>query len=310
MKTTKTTKTVMDSKEMKEKFSIRHAVIYLIVIVLALSCLVPMLNVVALSLSSSSAVAANAVGLWPVDLTLAAYERIMSDQQFWRSFGISVIRVVISLLLNLVMIVTMAYPLSKSKKVFRTRKLFMSVMVFAMLFSGGMIPTYLVVRNLGLLNTIWSLILPSAVPIGSVILVMNFFRGIPKSLEESARIDGANPLQILGRIYIPMSLPCLATVSLFSIVGSWNDFFSGLIYMTKTENYPLMTYIQTLSVNIAETMQQAGNLTSEQLQSLLAVSDRNLNAAKIVVAVVPLLIIYPLLQKYFVQGIVVGSVKE
>jgi putative aldouronate transport system permease protein len=245
-----------------------------------------------------------------VDLTLAAYERIMSDQQFWRSFGISVIRVVISLLLNLVMIVTMAYPLSKSKKVFRTRKLFMSVMVFAMLFSGGMIPTYLVVRNLGLLNTIWSLILPSAVPIGSVILVMNFFRGIPKSLEESARIDGANPLQILGRIYIPMSLPCLATVSLFSIVGSWNDFFSGLIYMTKTENYPLMTYIQTLSVNIAETMQQAGNLTSEQLQSLLAVSDRNLNAAKIVVAVVPLLIIYPLLQKYFVQGIVVGSVKE
>lgn len=186
----------------------------------------------------------------------------------------------------------------------------MGVMVFAMLFSGGMIPTYLVVRNLGLLNTVWSLILPSAVPIGSVILVMNFFRGIPKSLEESARIDGANPLQILGRIYIPMSLPCLATVSLFSIVGSWNDFFSGLIYMTKTENYPLMTYIQTLSVNIAETMQQAGNLTSEQLQSLLAVSDRNLNAAKIVVAVVPLLIIYPLLQKYFVQGIVVGSVKE
>jgi putative aldouronate transport system permease protein len=295
---------------MREKFSIRHAVIYLIVIILALSCLVPMMNVVALSLSSSSAVAANAVGLWPVNLTFAAYERIMSDQQFWRSFGISVTRVIVSLLLNLLMIVTMAYQLSKSKKVFRTRKLFMSVMVFAMLFSGGMIPTYLVVRNLGLLNTIWSLILPSAVPIGSVILVMNFFRGIPKSLEESARIDGANPLQILGRIYIPMSLPCLATVSLFSIVGSWNDFFSGLIYMTKTENYPLMTYIQTLSVNIAETMQQAGNLTSEQLQSLLAVSDRNLNAAKIVVAVVPLLIIYPLLQKYFVQGIVVGSVKE
>ena len=289
---------------MKEKFSIRHAVIYLIVIVLALSCLVPMLNVVALSLSSSSAVAANAVGLWPVDLTLAAYERIMSDQQFWRSFGISVIRVVISLLLNLVMIVTMAYPLSKSKKVFRTRKLFMSVMVFAMLFSGGMIPTYLVVRNLGLLNTIWSLILPSAVPIGSVILVMNFFRGIPKSLEESARIDGANPLQILGRIYIPMSLPCLATVSLFSIVGSWNDFFSGLIYMTKTENYPLMTYIQTLSVNIAETMQQAGNLTSEQLQSLLAVSDRNLNAAKIVVAVVPLLIIYPLMSPMVIMVLI------
>lgn len=295
---------------MKEKFSLRHGIIYVIVILLALSCLIPMMNVVAMSLSSSHAVAANSVGLWPVDLTFAAYERIMGDQQFWRSFNISVFRVVVSLLLNLVMIVTMAYPLSKTKKVFRLRRVLMGIMVFAMLFSGGMIPSYLVVRNLGLLNTVWSLILPSAVPIGSVILVMNFFRGIPKSLEESARIDGANPLQILTRIYIPMSLPCLATVSLFSIVGSWNDFFSGLIYMTKTENYPLMTYIQSLSVNIAETMQQAGNLSSEQLQSLLAVSDRNLNAAKIVVAVVPLLIIYPLLQKYFVQGIVVGSVKE
>ncbi|WP_312498486.1 carbohydrate ABC transporter permease [Enterococcus sp.] len=295
---------------MKEKFSLRHGIIYVIVILLALSCLIPMMNVVAMSLSSSHAVAANSVGLWPVDLTFAAYERIMGDQQFWRSFNISVFRVVVSLLLNLVMIVTMAYPLSKTKKVFRLRRVLMGIMVFAMLFSGGMIPSYLVVRNLGLLNTVWSLILPSAVPIGSVILVMNFFRGIPKSLEESARIDGANPLQILTRIYIPMSLPCLATVSLFSIVGSWNDFFSGLIYMTKTENYPLMTYIQSLSVNIAETMQRAGNLSSEQLQSLLAVSDRNLNAAKIVVAVVPLLIIYPLLQKYFVQGIVVGSVKE
>ncbi|KPG68780.1 carbohydrate ABC transporter permease [Enterococcus sp. RIT-PI-f] len=295
---------------MKEKFSLRHGFIYMIVILLALSCLIPMMNVVAISLSSSHAVAANSVGLWPVDLTFAAYEQIMGDQQFWRSFNISVFRVVVSLLLNLLMIVTMAYPLSKTKKVFRLRRVLMGIMVFAMLFSGGMIPSYLVVRNLGLLNTVWSLILPSAVPIGSVILVMNFFRGIPKSLEESARIDGANPLQILTRIYIPMSLPCLATVSLFSIVGSWNDFFSGLIYMTKTENYPLMTYIQSLSVNIAETMQRAGNLSSEQLQSLLAVSDRNLNAAKIVVAVVPLLIIYPLLQKYFVQGIVVGSVKE
>ncbi len=295
---------------MKEKFSLRHGFIYMIVILLALSCLIPMMNVVAISLSSSHAVAANSVGLWPVDLTFAAYEQIMGDQQFWRSFNISVFRVVVSLLLNLLMIVTMAYPLSKTKKVFRLRRVLMGIMVFAMLFSGGMIPSYLVVRNLGLLNTVWSLILPSAVPIGSVILVMNFFRGIPKSLEESARIDGANPLQILTRIYISMSLPCLATVSLFSIVGSWNDFFSGLIYMTKTENYPLMTYIQSLSVNIAETMQRAGNLSSEQLQSLLAVSDRNLNAAKIVVAVVPLLIIYPLLQKYFVQGIVVGSVKE
>lgn len=295
---------------MKEKFGVRQFIIYLIVILLTLSCLIPLLNVVALSLSSSQAVTANQVGLWPVDFTIGAYERIMSDSQFWRSFGISVFRVFASLILNIVLIVTLAYPLSKSHKVFKSRKFFMSLMIFAMLFNGGMIPTYLIVRNLGLLNSIWSLILPGAVPIGSVILVMNFFRGVPKSLEESALLDGANSWDIMMKIYVPISLPSLATVSLFSIVGSWNDFFGGLIYMTKIENYPLMTYIQSLSINIAEMLQNSAGMTSEQLQSLLSVSNRNLNAAKIVIAIIPLLVIYPFLQKYFVQGIVVGAVKE
>ena len=295
---------------MKEKFGIRQFIIYVVVILLTLSCLIPLMNVISLSFSSSQAVASNKVGLWPEEITFAAYEKIINDAQFWRSFGISVFRVAMALIINLFMIVTLAYPLSKSVKVFRSRKFFMNIMVFAMLFSGGMIPSYLVVRYLGLINSVWSLILPGAVPIGSVILVMNFFRSVPKSLEESALLDGANPWQILTRIYIPISLPSLATVSLFSIVGSWNDFFGGLIYITKVENYPLMTYIQSLSVNIAETLQKAGGMSTQQLQALLSVSNRNLNAAKIVVAIVPLLVIYPFLQKYFVQGIVVGAVKE
>lgn len=295
---------------MKEKFGIRLFIIYTIVILLTLSCLIPLLNVVSLSLSSSQAAAANRVGLWPVEFTFAAYERIMNDSQFWRSFGISVFRVVAALILNLFLIITLAYPLSKSKEVFYSRKFFMNLIIFAMLFNGGMIPTYLIVRNLGLINSVWSLILPGAVPLGSVILVMNFFRGVPKSLEESALLDGANSWTVLTRIYVPISLPSLATVSLFSIVGSWNDFFGGLIYMTKVENYPLMTYIQSLSVNIAETLRNSAGMSSEQLQSLLAVSNRNLNAAKIVIAIIPLLVIYPFLQKYFVQGIVVGAVKE
>ena len=295
---------------MKEKFGIRQFIIYVVVILLTLSCLIPLMNVISLSFSSSQAVASNKVGLWPEEFTFAAYEKIINDAQFWRSFGISVFRVAMALIINLFMIVTLAYPLSKSVKVFRSRKVFMNIMVFAMLFSGGMIPSYLVVRYLGLINSVWALILPGAVPIGSAILVMNFFRSVPKSLEESALLDGANPWQILTRIYIPISLPSLATVSLFSIVGSWNDFFGGLIYITKVENYPLMTYIQSLSVNIAETLQKAGGMSTQQLQALLSVSNRNLNAAKIVVAIVPLLVIYPFLQKYFVQGIVVGAVKE
>src|SRR5699024_4841942 len=234
---------------MKEKAPVRKFIIYAIVILLGLSCLIPMWNVVAISFSSSEAVNANIVGLFPVNTTFAAYRRILDDQQFWRSFGISVVRVLITLVINLLLIVTMAYPLSKSSKVFKSRKFFMNIMIFAMLFSGGMIPTYLVVKQLGLINSLWALILPGAVPIGSVILIMNFFRGVPKSLEEAAVMDGASPWTTLWKIYIPLSMPSLATVSLFSIVGTWNDFFGGLIYMTKTQNYPLMTYIQSMTVN-------------------------------------------------------------
>ncbi|MEK4368419.1 carbohydrate ABC transporter permease [Paenibacillus amylolyticus] len=282
--------------------------IYAIVIMLALVCLLPLWNIVAISFSSSEAVSANAVGLVPVNFTTAAYTKIIEDAQFWRSFGISVLRVALALVLNMILIILMAYPLSKSKRDFKGRNIYMNIMIFAMLFSGGMIPSYLLIKNLDMLNTIWALVLPGAVPIFSVILVMNFFSAVPKALEEAAFIDGANPLQVLFKVYVPVSIPALATVALFSIVGTWNDFFGGLIYMTKVSNYPLMTYIQSLNVNIADLLQAGTN--SSELSNLTEISNKNLNAAKIVVAVIPLLLIYPLLQKYFVTGIVVGSVKE
>lgn len=284
------------------------AVIYLIVFALGLVCLLPLLNILALSFSSSEAAAANLVGFVPVKFTTAAYQKILEDRQFWRSFGISVLRVVLQLVLNLILIVLMAYPLSKSKREFRGRNIYMNLLIFAMLFSGGMIPTYLVVKNLHLINTIWALVLPGTVPIFSVIMVMNFFMGIPKSLEEAAVIDGATPIQVLTRVYIPCSKPVIATITLFSIVGSWNDFFGGLIYMTKVANYPLQTYIQSLSVSLEDILNSGGSLSS--LVNAMEVSSQNLNAAKIVVSVVPLLLIYPILQKYLITGIVVGSVKE
>lgn len=282
--------------------------IYAVVILLAFACLIPLWNIVAISFSSSEAVAANKVGLVPVRFTLAAYKKIVEDVQFWKSFGISVLRVLIGLAINMVLVVTMAYPLSKNSREFKGRNIYMNLMIFAMLFSGGMIPAYLVVKNLNLLNTIWALILPGAVPIFNVILVMNFFVGIPKSLEEAAVIDGATPMQILTKVYIPCSKPSLATVALFSIVGHWNDFYSGLIYMTKVDKYPLMTYISSMTVNLQD-MVKAG-ASSESLKNAVEVSNMNLNAAKIVVAVVPLLLIYPVLQKYLISGLVVGAVKE
>ncbi|WP_391558856.1 carbohydrate ABC transporter permease [Robertmurraya sp.] len=297
---------MVESKSISAR--IGRTVIHTIVISLGLICLLPLWNILAISFSSSESVTANAVGLVPVNFTIETYKMIMEDAQFWRSFGISVQRVFLSLIINMVLIVLMAYPLSKSKKVFKGRNIYMNLLIFSMLFNGGMIPTYLVVKNLNLLNTIWSLVLPGAVQVFSIILIMNFFIGIPKSLEEAAIMDGANPLQILVRVYIPISLPALATVALFSIVGNWNDFFSGLIYMTKVSNYPLMTYIQSLSINIEELLKSGAS--SNSLENMMQVSNKNLNAAKIVVSIIPLLVIYPLLQKYFIHGIVVGSVKE
>ena len=288
--------------------NVGKGVIYLIVFLLGLICLLPLLNILALSFSSSDAAAANIVGFVPVKFTTAAYEKILEDRQFWRSFGISVVRVALQLVLNLVLLVLMAYPLSKTEREFKGRNTYMNLLIFAMLFSGGMIPSYLVVKNLGLINTVWSLVLPGAVPIFSVIMVMNFFIGVPKSLEEAAVIDGATPMEVLTKVYIPCSKPVIATVALFSIVGSWNDFFGGLIYMTRVANYPLQTYIQSLSVNLEDILHSGGSLST--LVNAMEVSKQNLNAAKIVVSVVPLLLIYPVLQKYLITGIVMGSVKE
>ncbi len=287
---------------------VRTTVIYAIVILLGLGCLLPLLNILAISLSGSATVSANRVGILPVDFTLTAYNKILSDGQFWRSFMISVIRVVLALALNLAVTIPMAYAMTKTKKEFRARNVYMNLLIFAMLFNGGMIPTYILVRNLGLLNSIWSLVLPGALPIFNVIMLMNFFLGIPKSLEEAALIDGATPFQVLIKIMVPCAKPSIATVSLFSIVGSWNDFFSGLIYMQKVENYPIMTYIQSLNVDIQELLKSGAS--SDALENVTELSNRNLNAAKIVVAVIPLLLIYPILQKYLITGMVMGSVKE
>lgn len=298
---------MFDNKSTSSK--IRNTVIYLIVILLGLLCLFPLINIVAISFSGSAAVTANKVGLLPVDFTLLAYEEILKDSQFWVSFRTSVIRVVLTLLINLGLVIPTAYAMTKTAKEFRGRNIYMNLLIFAMLFNGGMIPNFIWLRKLGILNTIWSLILPSAVPVFSVILMMNFFNGIPKALEEAAFIDGATPYQVLLKVMVPCAKPSIATVALFSIVGSWNDFYSGLVYMQKIEKYPIMTYIQSLSVDIQALIEQ-GMMNQQTLEAMGELSNKNLNAAKIVIAVIPLLIIYPFLQRYLITGMVMGSVKE
>lgn len=290
-------------KRIKVKAS--DIMIYLIVIGLGLSCLLPLLNMVAISFSNSAAATAGRVGILPVDFTTSSYNKLLQDSQYWRSLVVSLERTLLGTLINIIFVIFMAYPLSKSEREFRGQKIYMRIVLFAMLFNGGMIPTYLVVNKLHLCDTLWALILPSAVGVGNIILLMNFFRSVPKELEEAAEIDGANPLEILMNVFIPVSKPCIATIILFCAVGHWNDYFSGILYISKIRNYPLQTYIQSVSAAI-----DISQITDpKKIQEYLTISEKTLNAAKIVVSTVPLMIFYPFVTKYFKDGIVVGAVK-
>lgn len=286
------------------KNKLMDTVVWLIVILMTLCCLLPLLNTLAISFSNNSAVNANQVGILPVGFTLSSYKKLLEDNQFWRSAWISVLRVVLGTGLNMLMMILLAYPLSRSKNRFASRDIYMKLIIFAMLFNGGLIPGYIIVSKLHLLNTIWALVLPGAVPVFNVILLMNFMKGLPEALEEAAVIDGASEWTILTRVVLPISKPGLATMALFCIVSHWNDYFQGLIYMSTPSKYPLQTYIQQLTIDVSQITD------TQQLIYFMTISTRTLNAAKIVVATVPLLVIYPFLQRYFVTGIVIGAVKE
>lgn len=290
----------------RKKVSPWKILIYVFVGLSGMICVLPVLNMVAISFSDSSAAAAGMVYFWPVKFTMASYQYMLEEGSFFQAFLVSAVRVLVNTPLCMAVIILMAYPLSKEKKDFRFRNGFMWYAVVTMLFSGGLIPTYMVVKEVGLIDSFWALILPGLVSVYNMILMMNFFRGVPRELDEAATIDGAGPLAILCKIYLPISLPALATIGLFSIVGAWNDYFSGLIYLNTASKYPLQTYIRQLVVQV-----DFSSFTSpEALMERMKVSGITFNAAKIVVSMVPVLCIYPFLQRYFVTGLVMGSVKE
>ncbi|MGL6175247.1 MAG: carbohydrate ABC transporter permease [Cellulosilyticaceae bacterium] len=276
----------------------------IILILLALTCFLPLLHVLAISFSSSAAATSGQVGLWPVDFTLGSYEYVARKPEFWRAASISVLRVVVGVPFQMLITILVAYPLSKEEGKLMGRKVYLWYFVVTMLFSGGLIPTYLTIDALGLIDSFWALILPGAVPIFNIILLLNFFRNLPNEIDEAAQIDGANYWICLWKIFVPLSKPALATLVLFSAVGHWNSWFDGLIYMNKTTNYPLQSYLQT--VVVAKDMSM---ITSAEFASLKEVSDRTNKAAQVFLAMIPIICIYPFLQKYFTKGIVLGSVK-
>ncbi len=268
-------------------------------------CLVPIIYILSMSLSSSTAVSAGKVTLFPVEFTLKSYEYVLQKKEFWSAFIISIERVLLGVGINMLMVILAAFPLSKQKKDFSSRTFFVWFFMITMLFSGGMIPTFMIVKYTWLLNSIWSLILPGAVPVFNMVLLMNFFKAVPRELEESAFIDGAGYFRILFKIYIPISLPAIATLVVFIMVSHWNSWFDGMIYMSDARNYPLQTYLQSILVSTNTKL-----MTKAQAELLRLISDRTLKAAQVFIAMIPILLVYPFLQKYFVAGMTLGSVKE
>jgi putative aldouronate transport system permease protein len=276
---------------------------YLILILFGLACLLPMVHIVAVSLSNRAASMGGYVTLWPVGFTTVNFEEIFKAGAVYQAFLVSVQRTVFGTAINMILTVLAAYPLSKSNRELRGRNVFMWILLLAMLFNGGLIPWFLVVRNLGLLNSLWALILPGALPIWNVILLMNFFREIPQELEEAAIIDGASYWNTLFYIYLPLSVPALATLTLFATVTHWNAWFDGMILIMDNAKYPVMTFLRTVVVDMNL---QILSINNDDIYNL---SDRSVRAANILVATLPILIVYPFLQRYFIHGIRLGAVK-
>lgn len=275
---------------------------FILLLVCTLLCLAPFLHLLAISLSSSRPIISGEVSLWPVELTFEAYTKVFSDSSMIRSLGFTVMMTGIFTVLCMLFTIAIGYPLSK--RLLKGRKTIMFIVVITMFFSGGIIPEYVLVRNLQLLDSMWALILPGLINPFYLIILVTFFSNIPDSLEESAEIDGSSHFRTLLSIILPLSLPVIATLSLFYAVGRWNGFTDTLMYITSPELYPLQLKLYQLIQNnmITDLMQMEG------AQMNLVVPE-SLKAASVMFATVPILIVYPWLQRYFVSGVMLGAVK-
>ncbi|WP_373231077.1 carbohydrate ABC transporter permease [Cohnella sp.] len=287
----------------RRRFDIWDALIRLVLIIASLACLLPFVHVASKSFSEDAYVIANKVFLWPEGFTLAAYYKIFADASILRSLYVSVVVTVLFTILGMIITICAAYPLSR--KQLKGRALLTFIFVFTLYFSGGIIPEYMLVNNLGLLDTIWSIILPPAFSAFNLLIMKTALSSsIPDSLEESARIDGAGHFRILISIVIPLSKPIIATLSLFYAVGRWNAYQDALFYIKQNVDIrPLQLKLYYLVIQASESFQ----LEATQVQLS---NPEVLKASVVVFATLPILCVYPFIQKYFVQGTMLGAVKE
>lgn len=276
-------------------------VVYVLLSIFGLSIILPFFNLLATSLSDPVAVSNGMISFLPVRFTTGAYRFVINNTQFWNGFRTTVIVTAVGTLGSLVVTTLAAYPLSIKK--FRGRKFFLILFIITMLFNGGLIPNYILITALGLQDSLGALILPGLISTYNMLLIKNYYETLPESLYESAKIDGAGELRIFVSIVLPLSLPTLATIALFYAVGYWNAYFNGMLYISTPSKMPLQTYLQTL-LNMAYI--PAHELPPEVANSL---STDSIRAASIFTATLPILILYPFLQRFFVKGLVLGSDK-
>ena len=277
--------------------------VVIVVIIIAFLCLMPFLNIVSISMSSKNAVLAGEVYFWPKDLDFSAYGVVFTNVKMWRSLFFTIVLTVVSVGVSMVMTILCAYPLARTDLKFRQPLLLF--FMFTMYFTGGMIPAYLNISNLGLMGSFWSLVLPISISTYNMILMKTFFGSLPKALEESAYIDGANDAVILVRIVLPLSKAMMATLALFYAVSRWNGFSDALLYINDEDKYPLQLRVRQI-ITAYSAADEMINDTPEARAVLVA---DTIKSACLVFSMVPILLVYPWLQKYFVKGVMIGSVK-
>ncbi|CAN7617805.1 carbohydrate ABC transporter permease [Paenibacillus sp. LjRoot56] len=275
-----------------------------LLILVSILCILPMLHIFAVSLSGKTAAESNLVTLFPIDFNIDSYVKTFQNDNFLHAIQISVWRSLIGTVMAMMVTVLAAFPLSRSNIEFKPRNFYVWFFLIIMIFDAGLIPHYLLIQKIGLVGSFWVYILPHLLNVWNIILMMNFFRAIPKELDEAATMDGATSFRIFFSVYLPISMPALATLSLFTLVGHWNNWFDGMLYMRSPEQWPLATLLQTIVV--ARDLSKTG-IDFEDLELL---SNRSVKAAQIFIAMIPILVVYPFLQRFFVKGMVIGAVKE
>ena len=278
-----------------------EAVVHIVMICVVLLTLLPVIHVISISFSSAAAISRGDVGLWPVEFSVSAYTAIFKSGNVPRSFLNSVYYTALGTAINMLLTTMMAYPLSRTY--LTLRKFYNVLVLITMFFSGGLIPTFLTVKNLGLYNTVWAIALPGAISTWNLIIMRTFFMGLPAELEESAQLDGANDFTIFARIILPLSKASIATIALFYGVGHWNNWFSGMIYFKNSKSYPLQTILRSIVIN----SEVSDEITVDEV--INSISAEGIKYSTLVVSMVPMMAVYPFIQKYFVKGVMIGSLK-